>query len=375
MKIFPLAFLVAWLVSGMVNTCAALTIALDAPAVSVTPGNKVTFTGTLTNTDPVAKLFLNDIECPVPAGLTLQTNTFFANVPGILLPGESYTGPIFSVSVSGNAAPGEYTCTLTIKGGADILAAASLAPVDFTVTVVLPVVTIAATTPDAAEFGPVSGAFTVTRTGGSGIALNVGLTIGGTAVNGSAYGTILPSVVIPIGASSANIPVDPNPNAIAEGDRTVVLTLTASGAFSIGANAAATVTIHDKPADQWRYLNFGAAANTAAASDTGDWDHDGISNLLEYGLSLDPKASSAAALPLGTLVNGYLTLSFVPNPTATDLLYVVEGSANLVSWSTANVDLVTLANPIPPTRRTFRYHYPGGQVSAAYLRLRIDRLP
>lgn len=373
MKIFPLAFLVAWLVSGMINASAAFTIALDTPAVSVTPGNTVIFTGTLTNSD-ATKVFLNDVQCPVPAELTLQTNAFFANVPGILLPGESYTGPIFSVSVSGNAAPGDYTCTLTVKGGADILAAGSLAPADFTLTVVLPVVTIAATTPDASEFGPVSGVFTVTRTGGTGIPLNVGHTVGGTAVNGSAYGTILPSVVIPTGASSATVSVDPNANAIAEGDRTVTLTLAASAAYNIGPSPAATVTIHDKPADQWRFLNFGAAANTAAASDTGDWEHDEISNLLEYALSLDPKASSRAALPLPTLVDGYLTLSFVPNPSAADLLYVVEGSLDLTSWGTADVVMVTLANPNPPTLRTYRYQ-PTASPGAAFIRLKIDRLP
>ena len=242
-------------------------------------------------------------------------------------------------------------------------------------TVLSPAVTIAATIPNASEFGPVSGAFTVTRTGGTAIPLTVPFTIGGTAVNGSACATIAPSVVIPSGASSANVAVVPIPNNVAEGNRTVALTLAVSNSFNIGANAAATVTIHDKPADEWRVLNFAAAAGTAAASDAGDWDRDGLSNLLEYGLSLNPKVGDVSASPRAMLVDGYLTLSFVPNPGATDLLYVVEGSANLASWSTADVDLVILANPVPPTRRTFRYHAPIGTVGKAYLRLRIDRLP
>jgi hypothetical protein len=375
MKGTPLTFTLVWLVVGMMKAFAALTISLDAPVQNATPGNAVVFTGTLTNTDGSAKLFLNDLLVQAPGGVAQQPNVFFANVPGILLPGESYTGPIFSVAVAANASPGDYVCTLDVKGGADIFAADSLATVGFTVTVVLPVVTITATVPDAAEFGPVSGTFTVTRTGGTGIALGVPFTIGGSAVNGTACAPITSPVTIPVGASAAQITVAPIPNNIAEGDRTVVLTLAVAGTFTIGAPSAATVTIHDKPADQWRLANFGDAANTPAASDAGDWEHDGIANLLEYGLSLDPKESDWAALPQALLVDGYLTLSFVPNPNATDVLCVVEGSANLSSWGTGDVELVTLANPIPPTRRTYRYRYPAGTVGAGYLRLRVDLQP
>lgn len=375
MKGMRLTFALVWLVLGMMKACAALTVSLDAPTVSVTPGNAVVFTGTLTNTDGSAKLFLNDLLVLSPGGITLQPNVFFANVPGILLPGESYTGPIFSVATSVNAAPDVYACTLDVRGGADIFASDSLATAGFSATVVLPVVTITATVPDAAEFGPVSGVFTVTRTGGTGVALDVPFSVGGSASNGTACTLITSPVIIPVGASAAQIAVAPIPNNIADGDRTVVLTLTVAGTFTIGVSQAATVTIHDKPADQWRLANFGAAANTPAASDSGDWESDGVANLLEYGLSLDPKASDRAALPQALLVDGYLTLSFVPNPAATDALYVVEGSADLSSWGTGDVETVTLANPVPPTRRTYRYRHPAGTVGAGYLRLRIDRHP
>ena len=372
MKISPLGLIVAWLVFGTTHASAALTLSLDAPVVNAAAGVSVVFNGTLTNND-ATKVFLNDLQVSLPTGLALKPNTFYANVPGILLPGESYTGAIFSVALGTAASPGDYICTVAMKGGAGMVASDALATAGF--TVLSPAVTIAATIPNASEFGPVSGAFTVTRTGGTAIPLTVPFTIGGTAVNGSACATIAPSVVIPSGASSANVAVVPIPNNVAEGNRTVALTLAVSNSFNIGANAAATVTIHDKPADEWRVLNFAAAAGTAAASDAGDWDRDGLSNLLEYGLSLNPKVGDVSASPRAMLVDGYLTLSFVPNPGATDLLYVVEGSANLASWSTADVDLVILANPVPPTRRTFRYHAPIGTVGKAYLRLRIDRLP
>ena len=358
--------------SGMTHVSAALTVSLTAPVVNAVAGVSLVFSGTLTNND-ATKVFLNDVQVSLPSGLALEPNTFFAHVPGILLPGESYTGPIFSVALGAAASPGDYVCTFAMKGGTDMVAADALATAGF--TVLSPLVTLAATIPSASEFGPVSGAFTVTRTGGTAIPLTVPFTIGGSAVNGSACATIVSPVVIPSGASSAEVAVVPIANNVAEGSRTVALTLAASGALNIGANAAATVTIHDKPVDEWRFLNFAAAASTAAAADSGDWDRDGLSNLLEYGLSLDPKAGDVSAVPRATLVDGYLTLSFVPNPNATDVLYVVEGSANLVSWGTANVELTTPANPVPPTRRTFRYRYPVGTIGKAYLRLRIDRVP
>ena len=372
MRLAPFVFIFAWLMSGMAYVSAALTVSLDAPVVNAAAGVAVLFNGTLTN-NGTAKVFLNDVQVSLPAGLALGPNTFFANVPGILLPGESYTGPIFTVALGIVASPGDYVCTFAMKGGADMVAADELATAGF--TVLSPLVTLAATIPSASEFGPVSGAFAVTRTGGNGIPLAVPFTIGGSAVNGSACATIASPVVIPSGASSAVVAVIPIANNVAEGNRTVALTLAGSSNLNIGANAAATVTIYDKPADEWRFLNFAASTDTAAAADAGDWDRDGLSNLLEYGLSLDPKVGDVSAVPRAILVDDYLTLSFVPNPNATDLLYVVEGSANLVSWGTGDVDLVTLANPVPPTRRTFRYHYPVGTIGKAYLRLRIDRVP
>ncbi len=363
----------AWFILGAGRALPAVMLTLDAPVVNAATGTAVTFTGTLTNTDAVEKVFLNDLQFSVPAGLSPQPNTFFANVPGILLPGESYVGPIFSAALDSTAAPGDYHCTLTVKGGADLLAGDSLVPASF--TVLSPVVTIAATTPDAGEFGPVAGAFAVTRTGGDGIPLTVNFSIGGTAVNGGAFAAIAPTVTIPSGAASANITVTPVPNNLAEGDRTVVLTLASSSALNIGAAAAATVTVHDKPADAWRLQKFGADANTPAAADDGDWEQDGIRNLAEYGLSLDPKASDVDAVPQATVVDGHLTLSFVPNPGAADILYTVEASTDLTTWSADDVETVVLPNPIPPTRQAFRYRHPVSSAAKVFLRLKLERIP
>ena len=375
MKMARVILAVLCLVVGMADARAALDFLLSPAAVNAAAGATITFTGTLTNTDAVAKIFLNDltVSVSVPAGLTLRRNTFFANVPGILLPGESYTGPIFSVTLGTGSSPTDYTATVTVSGGADVLASGALAATAF--TVLSPAVTVSATVPEASEFGPVSGAITVSRTGATMIPLNVDFTIGGSAVNGTACAAIAPSLTLAAGVSSANIAVTPIPNNVAEGDRTVLLTLAISPGYNPGAGIAGTVTIHDKPADRWRLQNFGAAANTPAASDTASWAQDGVANVVKYGLGIDPTVGDVLELPQPTMVSGYLTLSFVPNPNATDVQFSVEGCPDLTAWSVANVEAVTLSNPIPPTRLTYRYRVPFGLTGAAFLRLKMDRIP
>lgn len=359
----------------MADARAALDFLLSPAAVNAAASATIAFTGTLTNTDATAKIFLNDLAVSVsaPAGVTLQRNTFFANVPGILLPGESYTGPIFSVTLGTGSSPADYTATVTVSGGADVFASGALADTSF--TVLSPAVTISATVPEASEFGPVSGAITVSRTGAAMIPLTVDFTVGGSAVNGTACVVIPPSLTLAAGVSSANIAVTPIPNNFAEGDRTVLLTLAISPSYNSGADIAGTVTIHDKPADRWRLQNFGAAANTPAASDTASWAHDGVANVVKYGLGIDPTVGDVLELPQPTMVSGYLTLSFVPNPNATDVQFSVEGCPDLAVWSVANVEAVTLSNPMPPTRLTYRYRVPFGSTGAAFLRLKMDRVP
>lgn len=373
MKQSPLTFMLTWLALGMMNACAALTISLDAPVVNAAAGTTLIVTGTFANTDTAAQIFLNNLQVSASSALALQPNVFFANVPGILLPGESYTGPIFSVTLGAGASPADYNATVTVSGGGDIFATGTLATMAF--TVLSPAVTISATTPNAAEFGPVSGAFTVSRTGGTGIPLGVSLTIAGTAMNGASCIAIAPSLTLDSGVSSADVAVTPIPNNIADGDRTVVLTLAASANYNPGASVTGTVTIRDKPADQWRLQKFGAAANTPAAADTASWANDGVANVIKYGLGMDPVIGDVWELPAPTVAGGYLTLSFVPNPSATDVQFTVEGCPDLVTWSAGNVEPVTLSNPVPPTRQTFRYRFPVAVIRAAYLRLKIERLP
>ncbi len=355
---------------------AGLSMSLSASVQNSARGRELVFSGTLTNTSSTDKLFLNDIA-PTLSGasatnLSFQPNSFFSNVPGVLLPSESYSNDeVFRVSLKGTAPAGDYGGTVTVRGGADIFANGDLASAGF--TILSPDVNLAATDANASEQGPDPGVFTISRTGSTTIDLPVFFAISGTAVNGSAYNAIAPAGTIPAGSSSTTITITPIPNNVAEGDRSVNLLLTSSSAYNLGLTITDTVTIHDKPADAWRFQEFGANANDPAAADASDWDHDGIQNLLEFALDLNPKASDTTALPAAVITNDYLTISFVPNTDATDVNFIVEASTDLTSWNTTDVEDITGPNPNPPGLRTFRYKFAVGPTSKAFLRLRVAR--
>ena len=356
---------------------ASLTIALVAGPQVAEQGAELIFIGTLTNTSGTDKLFLNDLDATLTgisaSHLSLKTNAFFANVPGVLLPGETYTGVLFRIAVSRVAPPDSYGGMIAVLGGANTFATTSLASADF--TIVSPVAGIVATDPIACEFGPENGAFTVARTGSTAFALTIPMATSGTATSGTTYSVVGSSITIPVGAVSASIPIVPIPDSIAQGDRMAIITLGNGSGYNLGANSAATVVVRDKPIDEWRFDKFAAAAVNAAAGDLADWEGDGIRNLVEYALNLEPLTPDGTAQPTMTIESGYLTLSYIPKSWATDLTYVVEASIDLVNWSAANVESVDVEDREPPDRVTMRYKNPVNPGGRAWLRLSITRDP
>jgi hypothetical protein len=111
---------------------AGLSLTLTKPDLVAVPGAEVLLSGLITNTSATDKIYLNDITAGATSGLTLKPNTFFANVPGILLPGESYHGLLFKVKLESGAAPADYSGTFTIQGGPSIMATLPLASADYT---------------------------------------------------------------------------------------------------------------------------------------------------------------------------------------------------------------------------------------------------
>jgi hypothetical protein len=101
------------------------------------------------------------------------------------------------------------------------------------------------------------------------------------------------------------------------------------------------ITVQLAPIEQWRQLNFGAdAGNPLIAGDLIDFDLDGLCNLLEYALALDPKKAGASNI-IGDLEtigsDTFLRLTVPRNPSATDITLSIEVTGDLLSplsWTT-----------------------------------------
>jgi hypothetical protein len=83
--------------------------------------------------------------------------------------------------------------------------------------------------------------------------------------------------------------------------------------------------------------------NGSNADLTFDYDHDGMANLLEYALGLNPVIADSSGLPVVTLKNYggslYLSMLFHRSSLATDISYIVQASDDLSTWT----DLATSA--------------------------------
>src|SRR6266545_4647100 len=108
-----------------------------------------------------------------------------------------------------------------------------------------PTVTVVATDADASEQGTATGTFTISRAGDTSASLTVNYTLGGTAQNGADYQQLGTSVTVPAGASSTTVTVRPIDDTQVEGDETVVLSVAADAAYTVGSPGNATVIIHD----------------------------------------------------------------------------------------------------------------------------------
>lgn len=261
------------------------------------------------------------------ADLTLKIYTASGFTTGTLV--DTSASPVDNVEhlYEPNLAPGRYVVEVT---GSQNGVAYGLAWYS------VPTVTIAATTPGAAEMGLVPGGFTVTRGGETTAALVVSYVITGTATNGTDCQSIPATLTIPAGANSATIAVTPLADTLAEGGETVVLTLASDPAYSVGLGSAATVTISDRPIDAWRFSRFTAAelANPALSGDLADFESDGITNLQEYALGLNPKISDRIGLPKPNLQpSGALALIYQRPTSTSDITYIAEVSNDLATWN------------------------------------------
>lgn len=136
------------------------------------------------------------------------------------------------------------------------------------------------------------------------------------------------------------------------------------------------------PYNQWADLEFGADAdNPAIAGDLADPDHDGILNLLEYGLNLDPNSHSPSGglpghngLPGIDAGVGDFALVYRKNLAATDLSFIVQESDDLGvddAWQAATVTETILSDD--GKTQIIRAAVSIGSEPAKFLRLAVSK--
>jgi alpha-tubulin suppressor-like RCC1 family protein len=153
--------------------------------------------------------------------------------------------------------------------------------------------------------------------------------------------------------------------------------LTISTTDATTQTVALSGTVTDGPTythqELWRFANFGSYSSASSGADSADPDGDGLSNLLEYALGLDPNGSGV--IPAVLALNGAnLEYSYTRSTAAKDngVTYQIEWSDTLEvgSWSTE-----TVTQQITSTQgalETVKASVPAGTSGKRFLRLRID---
>ncbi len=196
----------------------------------------------------------------------------------------------------------------------------------------LPSVSVAVSPASVTEDGAANLVYTFTRTGATTSALTVNYTATGTATSGTDFAGTATSVVIPAGALSATVTVNPTADTVVESDETVILTISANAAvYSVGtASATGTITNDD----------FGPSTISVAVSPSSVVEN-GTPNLV-YTFTRTG-GSNAAALTVNYSVAGTATVGTDYTGTSTSVVFAA-GAATAVVTVDPTADTLTEGN-------------------------------
>ena len=250
-------------------------------------------------------------------------------------PGNGYTKSLYSWTVS--ASDHSWTHSLQLTTPPDTG---------------LPVVSISATDATATEAGPTTGLFTVSRTKSTAAALAVNYTVGGTATAGGDYVPLSGSVTIGAGLSSATIPLTPLNDTDVESPETVVATLSATAAYTVGTPASARVTISSD--DSQPKVQFSLAASSGPELTTPaviDVVLSAVSSQTVIVHYATTNGTAVAGSDYTTPTSG--TLTFEPGVTTQSINVIITGDTAVEPNETF---AVTLSAPVNATLGAVTWH-------------------
>lgn len=142
------------------------------------------------------------------------------------------------------------------------------------------------------------------------------------------------------------------------------------------ASGTLVISAPDSALQSWRLGCFGSTSNMGNGADSADPDGDGIPNLMEFALGLNPQSPSRVPETL-TVAEGSIDYRYTRLKAAVaELDYVIERSDGLEAGSWTSQDIVVSPTPIDDdgTRETIRVTVPTGN-GRRFIRLKVSPRP
>lgn len=222
--------------------------------------------------------------------------------------------------------------------------------------------------------GTVSAAGTVAPGAGVGTLTTGAVTLTGSLaveVSGSSADKLTSTGALTLTGATLNVtelsPATASPYVIAEGTGlggTTFATTNLPAGYSV--SYTATQVILTK-ASANNYATWATANGITGQPPTGDFDNDGLTNLTEYALGLDPKVSSQA---VASVTGSTLTYTKGADALANhDVSFTIEESTDLITWNVATTQLASDTTP------TIAYDLATGGHSKHFVRLKVVQVP
>lgn len=106
---------------------------------------------------------------------------------------------------------------------------------------------------------------------------------------------------------------------------------------TVTSNAAILAVVSGYSLYVQTYFSADEQANPAVSGPNAVYGADGLTNLVKYALGLNPKVDTTAGLPAASTTATDWVYTYVRPTDRADLVYTVESSGDLTTWSTANV--------------------------------------